>query len=1171
MLSPRVTILVFALLAVLLTPRDAATVEQPARKVLLLTSYHQGDRWNDSVVQGVREALGSLESVNLSIENLDMRRYTDQDHTRLTAQCIQAKYRDRPQDLILVSDDPALNFLFTIREDLFPTAPVVFCGVNNFSPKRLQGQSNITGVNEALSLETTLELALKLFPQTTRIMALVSDTEPSARINLEHYRTVATRMQGRVQFDELLNLTGKDAPDILSRLPTDCLILRLTTLLKPEGGFLSIEDGSRILSTHAPVPIFTAWSFDMGDCSLGGYVVSGRDQGLAAGNLAIRILQGEGADQIPVVMDSPNVPMFDYNLMERFGIKESVLPQGSVVLNRQASMWEQYWGWLLGIVVIGGLQTSLILALLTRGKRLRAANAALLESEDAFRKLFEDSPNPILLMRENRFIKCNQATLKFLGITNERQFLESTPEDISPKRQPDGRLSSVAAAEYIATAQRDGFCRFEWMCARHDGASLLLEVALLPMVLRGERLLHITWFDITTRKQAEKDLILSRVALEESRANMVLALDMANMGSWELNLDTMTFTFNEQFYALYSTTQEREGGPFMAAEAYARQFIHPDENALVATEIRRTLQGENDDRTVSIEHRIVRRDGAIRDIVVRFLVAKDHAGRRCKTIGVNQDITERKQAEEELARARRRLEAASTAANVALWELDIASGRLEWSDAVDTMLGHPPKAFERTLAAWLEIIHPEDRRRVEEAFTSHLDDAMLYDEEYRVRRADGTWVWWRDTGAARRDGHGKPLSMAGACADITERKRIENALHLAKDAAEGANRAKSEFLANMSHEIRTPLNGVLGMLQLIQTSENRTEVDRYAEMGIRAGQRLTSLLGDILDLSRIEAGRMPLASQPFALANIFSALTETFSPMNFSKNLSFVISVASEVPTEVVGDEVRVRQILFNLVGNAMKFTDQGEVRVDVSTLLPHPSGMARLLFIVSDTGIGIPDAKVDQICTPFTQVSEDFTRSHQGAGLGLAIAQQLIDAMGGTLTFESTEGEGTAVYLVLPFSIPEQSSITLEATPDPSAENSASLRLLLVEDDEICRLSARLTLEKMGHQVVTANNGEEALDALRWSTFDCVLMDVQMDVMDGAEATQRIRSGHSGVLDAQVPIIAMTAFAMTGDRETFLEAGMNDYIAKPVHVEELKKALARVTSTQRHQLLLET
>lgn len=397
--------------------------------------------------------------------------------------------------------------------------------------------------------------------------------------------------------------------------------------------------------------------------------------------------------------------------------------------------------------------------------------------------------------------------------------------------------------------------------------------------------------------------------------------------------------------------------------------------------------------------------------------------------------------------------------------------------------------------------------------------------------------------------------------DITERKRVEKELLLAKGAAEAANLAKSAFLANMSHEIRTPLNGMLGMLQLIEIGEDLTEVQMFAEMGIRSGQRLTSLLGDILDLSRIEAGRMPLTSKPFALAEIFTALTETFSPLNFSKGVPLIINASPSIPVDVVGDEVRVRQILFNLVGNAMKFTDQGEVRVEVSSLLPRTSGMARLLFIVSDTGLGIPEEKVGQICAPFTQVSEDFTRSQQGAGLGLAITKKLVDAMGGTLAFDSTEGQGTSVYLVLPFSIPEHAAIP--TTPELLRENvPASLRILLVEDEEISRLSARLTLEKMGHQVVTANNGIEALDTLRGSSFDCVLMDVQMEVLDGVEATRRIRSGNVGAVNTQIPIIAMTAYAMAGDMEKFLAAGMNGYIAKPVQVVELKKALERVAET---------
>jgi two-component system CheB/CheR fusion protein len=478
------------------------------------------------------------------------------------------------------------------------------------------------------------------------------------------------------------------------------------------------------------------------------------------------------------------------------------------------------------------------------------------------------------------------------------------------------------------------------------------------------------------------------------------------------------------------------------------------------------------------------------------------------------------------------------------------------------MFGYQDHEMESSPEAWQRIIFPEDLPGVLEVFDRHVKSRGRepFSNEVRYRHKDGTTVWVICAGrVVEWSTDEKPLRMVGCHVDITERKSAEKELLLAKEAAEAANHAKSAFLANMSHEIRTPLNGVLGMLQLIQASKDLTEVETYAEMGIRAGQRLTSLLGDILDLSRIEAGRMPIASKPFTLADIFTALDETFSPMNYSKGVPLVIKPSPDIPAEVIGDDVRVRQVLFNLVGNAMKFSDQGEVLVEVSTILPHPSGKVRLLFIVSDTGIGIPDEKIDQICAPFTQVSEDLARSHQGAGLGLAIVRKLIDAMGGTLTFDSTEGQGTSVYLMLPFSIPEHAAIPTNLESIRGENIPVSLRLLLVEDDEVCSVSARLTLKKMGHDVVTAKNGAEALEALQGNSFDCVLMDVQMPIMDGLEATRGIRSGNSGALDPQVPIIAMTAYAMTGDRERFLEAGMNDYIAKPVQVAELKKALERV------------
>jgi len=524
---------------------------------------------------------------------------------------------------------------------------------------------------------------------------------------------------------------------------------------------------------------------------------------------------------------------------------------------------------------------------------------------------------------------------------------------------------------------------------------------------------------------------------------------------------------------------------------------------------------------------------------------------------ITENITERKLAEQELESKDALLGAMLRNLPFDFWARDMEqrvimqsdeSVRL-WGDLMQNQ-GLDQGLDKRTVERWLS-----NNRRV-------LAGDVISEESSLVTQS-GVPRIFHNIVAPIREGE-QNLGILGINIDITERKQAEEALVRAKDLAEAASRAKSTFLANMSHEIRTPLNGMLGMLQLLKGGSLSGEDEQYVEMATRAGRRLTSLLGDILDLSRIESGRMPLTMQPFALSDLLTAMAETFSPLRFEKNIAFSLKVDAVIPPVLIGDEIRVRQILFNLVGNAMKFTDEGEVRMEVTRLLPMPTGQARMLFIISDTGIGIPDAKINQICSPFTQVTEDYTRAHQGAGLGLSIASHFVEAMHGTLTFDSTEGVGTSVYLMLPFGVADTVDTPPVWTPGPEDSGGSGLKLLLLEDEEINRLSAQLGLKKMGHTVDTACNGLEALEALRKSTYDCVLMDIQMDVMDGMEAAQRIRSGRSGVIDPQVPIIAMTAYAMAGDREKFLEAGMNDYIAKPVQMEALQQMLERVAHQKR-------
>ncbi len=505
---------------------------------------------------------------------------------------------------------------------------------------------------------------------------------------------------------------------------------------------------------------------------------------------------------------------------------------------------------------------------------------------------------------------------------------------------------------------------------------------------------------------------------------------------------------------------------------------------------------------------------------------------------------------------------------------------LIWTSGLDMLCDYfnePWLAFTgRTLEqelgkGWTSGVHPEDLPRCLAGRTAAFERREGYRLEYRLRNAAGQYIWIVDRGMPRFDDQGEFLGLIGHCLDVTERKQaeellqescasLEEAVGQARQLAvqaEVASHAKSEFLANMSHEIRTPLNGLMGMLQLMQMSELNAEQRGYAEMATRSGTRLTRLLGDILDLSRIEAGRMPLNLRPFCLAESFRALTESFGPLCLEKRLPLRVALSAGLPEWVVGDEVRIRQVLFNLVGNAMKFTDVGEILVEVWPLRAVSATRARLLFIVRDTGSGIPDSKIASVCEPFVQAAENYTRQQQGAGLGLSISRHLVEAMGGTLTIESTEGAGTSMYVMLPLGLGQRPGQEPER-PALAKALGKSLRILLVEDDEISQMSERTMLQKLGHVVQTANHGGEALAALRCSVFDCVLMDVQMNVMDGVEATRRIRSDTSRLFDVKIPIIAMTAYAMTGDRERFIQAGMDDHLPKPFGMHELAEAIDR-------------
>jgi signal transduction histidine kinase/ActR/RegA family two-component response regulator len=403
-----------------------------------------------------------------------------------------------------------------------------------------------------------------------------------------------------------------------------------------------------------------------------------------------------------------------------------------------------------------------------------------------------------------------------------------------------------------------------------------------------------------------------------------------------------------------------------------------------------------------------------------------------------------------------------------------------------------------------------------------------------------------------RDAHGRGVGFLAITRDCTERKRAQEDLAKARDAAEAANRAKSEFLANMSHEIRTPMNGIIGMTALALDGPLTPPQAECLDTIRGQAESLLTIVNDILDFSKIESRRVELESVPFTLAHALDEVVKPLAMRARQKGITLSSAIGAGVPSRIVGDPVRLKQIVSNIVSNAVKFTEQGSVALEVSADR-DAEGRQMLHLVVTDTGIGIPAEKLAAIFEPFRQVDGSMTRRFGGTGLGLAIASTLVELMGGRIQVDSTPGRGTTFHVTMPAAAAAdhvQTESAVSAAVAASARRAAAparpARILVAEDNIVNQRVAAALLTKRGHTVTVVNNGREAVDAMQRERFDLVLMDVQMPEMDGFEATAAIRRMEQDT-GRRVRIVAMTAHAMSGDRENCLAAGMDDYLSKPI------------------------
>ncbi len=516
-----------------------------------------------------------------------------------------------------------------------------------------------------------------------------------------------------------------------------------------------------------------------------------------------------------------------------------------------------------------------------------------------------------------------------------------------------------------------------------------------------------------------------------------------------------------------------------------------------------------------------------------------------------------------------RLSLATDSAGIGVWDYYIKENTLIWDKWMYTLYGTSEDQFNGAYDAWQNGLHPDDLEYCDTAIQLALNNEKDFDIDFRVIWPSGDVRYIKANAQVQRDKNGQAVRMIGINYDITDRKQSIEKLEYAVKKAEVANEAKSEFLANMSHEIRTPMNGVIGMTNLLLRTQLNKQQHNFAKTVKSSAESLLSIINDILDFSKVEAGKLELEPLDFDVHQLMNDLMAVMRFRTEEKGLLLTCPEHGDDQYWLHADAGRIRQILINLIGNAIKFTAEGEIKVSYN-LQPKENDQVLLSIEISDSGIGLSEEQQRTLFDRFSQADGSTTRRYGGTGLGLAISKQLVELMGGSIGVNSTLGQGSTFWFTLSLANSKPPKPLLSAENSQLREGNAtsnrdfdvqalpqfSGKVLVVEDNAINQMVAQCQLEDFGVDVELADNGKISLDKLESTVYDLVLMDCQMPVMGGFEASGLIRDPNSKVLDHGIPIIAMTANVIKGDREKCIAAGMNDYISKPVDPEQLAHIL---------------
>jgi PAS domain S-box-containing protein len=787
------------------------------------------------------------------------------------------------------------------------------------------------------------------------------------------------------------------------------------------------------------------------------------------------------------------------------------------------------------------------------------------EAENKFRLLFDQSSDAHLLLGDNGIIDCNPAAVKLMGCRDKQQMLSIHPAVFSPEFQPDGTRSAEKCKIMDATAHANGSHRFEWIHRRLDGVDVSVEVTLTSVELDGSKVLLVVWHDLTDQKLAESklrsaysSLADANLALRKSEERFNTFMDYSPAAAYIKDESSRFVYVNRMFATICRSTPEQ-----MIGRTHF-DFQSEETGRIVLAGDQEVLRGQ---RPIEVEAKPPFPSGEEgRWHMLKFPLGASNGGRLIG--GIAFDVSAAKKAEAEIARQKQYIEAVIEHATDGILACDAQGNITCFNRAIRRMQGIEA-APEQVNREWflneLALYDPvtgqklawEQRPLIRALRNERVDDAELL-----VQPRNGQALTVLISASPITDKNGTIIGAVAAWHDVTDLRRSQKELLTAKETADAANQAKSEFLANMSHEIRTPMTAILGYTDLLaDPTQSPSQRAQHVQVVRKNGQHLLQLLSDILDLSKIEAREMKLEMLEFSPTDLLYEIESLMRPHATGKNISLTAAVLSRLPDTIVSDPTRLKQILLNLVGNAIKFTEHGGVKISVSQ--EHTPTGKMLRFDVSDSGIGITPQQQANLFRPFRQADGSTTRKFGGTGLGLAICKRLAHMLDGELTVTSEAGKGSTFSILLAVHEPlarRETQTPLRANPTKSVESIRLIgRILVAEDGIDNQRLVRLYLEAAGVQVETAANGRIAIETLvsaanAGKPFDAVLMDMQMPELDGYGATAQLRkAGYT-----EIPIIAFTAHALATERETCIRAGCTDYVTKPIDRANLLQVLSK-------------